>query len=72
MLDGQVGSLEKGITRTAPSEVGCREANPPELILQEIKEFSRATFAPKDSRKIDIEDCLARSSRIVPSGVSDK
>jgi hypothetical protein len=71
MLDGQVRSLEERVTGAAPSEVGCREANPAELLLHEIKEFTRATVAPKNSRKIDIEDCIARSSRIMPSGVTD-
>jgi hypothetical protein len=56
MFDSQIRSLEERVTRAAPSEVGCCEANPSELTFHEVKEFARATFASEDGRKIDVED----------------
>jgi len=52
MFDSQIRSLEERVTRAAPSEVGCCEANPSELTFHEVKEFARATFASEDGRKI--------------------
>src|SRR5450631_2699164 len=50
MLDRQVRSLEQRVARATASEIGCGKANPPELLLDEHEEFSRATAAPEDSR----------------------
>src|SRR6266516_236517 len=71
ILNGQVRGLEERVAWAATCKISRSEANPPELLLHEVKEFARAAVAAKDGRQVGVEDSLARSG-VVSRCVGDE